>query len=238
MNNRSRAAQVTAQKQAGVAGQFGELPKGDNRKVNLEPGGDALRPADRCREELVRHSPDRPGGRADREPGMIGHEKFYLAQYGVTGEDVMAQYGTRFRLKLDADGILWAPVGGNRKRVESLLKSDAETAGTGNWAPEAIAARQAAYQARKAEEAARAEEARLAKIEAEKNERAAAVEAAQAAVRDEVLATPKQIAYIARLIRAGAHEEGGFMVVRPDINFSTLTRREASRMIDSMTGRY
>lgn len=53
------------------------------------------------------------------------------------------------------------------------------------------------------------------------------------------LATERQVDYIMTLIARGAHEEGGFLsgpTTRQDV--ATLTRREASTYIDSLTGRY
>lgn len=168
---------------------------------------------------------------------MIGHEKVYITQYGVTVEQVMAKYGSRYRLKIE-DGAIQAPVGGTAKRLDAQLKLDAQIAGTGNWSPEYLAKRAEARAAKQAEaewKAAKAEIEQTIKAEAE---RAAAIADLQDAMVRPEPATAKQIAYIARLIRSGAHKEGGYMVVRPDMDLTRLTRREASRIIDSLTGSY
>jgi hypothetical protein len=54
----------------------------------------------------------------------------------------------------------------------------------------------------------------------------------------EPMATERQISFIRSLIRDGKHLEGGFLSLRADMDLSRLTRRQASSMIDSLTGRY
>lgn len=55
----------------------------------------------------------------------------------------------------------------------------------------------------------------------------------------EPMATEKQLAYIASLIRRGAHEGGGFVGgITENMDLTKLTRRQASDMIRSMTGNY
>ena len=49
-------------------------------------------------------------------------------------------------------------------------------------------------------------------------------------------ATERQLVYIRSLIARGADTEGGFMAVPDDL--STLTRKGASALIDSLTGNY
>ncbi|WRS30616.1 hypothetical protein U6G28_02700 [Actinomycetaceae bacterium MB13-C1-2] len=51
-------------------------------------------------------------------------------------------------------------------------------------------------------------------------------------------ATDRQIAYIRTLIRKGAGSEGGFMRVPADADLVKLSKREASALIDSLTGNY
>lgn len=93
-----------------------------------------------------------------------------------------------------------------------------------------------------AKQAARAAEY-AAKVAAEQTEQTAtpakAVEQATAPVATtarEALATPRQIGYIKSLLAEG--DEPGF-VSRPKVaDLSTLTRSQASALIDSLTGRY
>lgn len=61
---------------------------------------------------------------------------------------------------------------------------------------------------------------------------------APAAQSDQPMATERQIAFIRSLIDRGAHRQGGFVTVRATDDLSTLTRSQASAMIDSLTGRY
>lgn len=160
---------------------------------------------------------------------MIGHEQLYISQYGVTVEQIMDKYASRYRLKIE-NGAIQVPVGGSCKRLEADLKLDAQIAGTGNWSPEYLAQQAERRAAAKAEadwKAAQAEVEQVIKAEAE--HAAAIADLRDAMVRPEP-ATTKQIAYIARLIRSGAHQEGGYMVVRPGMDLTRLTRREASRI--------
>ena len=59
---------------------------------------------------------------------------------------------------------------------------------------------------------------------------------APAAARADAPATDRQIAYIRRLILDGRGEEGGFMTVPADL--TTLTKADASALINSLTGQY
>lgn len=69
--------------------------------------------------------------------------------------------------------------------------------------------------------------------------KAAPAPTAAARVSAEPLATPKQIDYIMRLIRAGAAEEGGYLSVPTTREgVARLPRSIASACIDSLKGNY
>lgn len=159
---------------------------------------------------------------------MIGHEEVYITRYGVTVEEVMAKYGSRYRLKVE-DGMIQCPVGGWAKKLAADLKLDAQLAGTGVYAP-AYLAKQAEARAEAEWQAAMREVERAVRAD---DERAAAIADLQDALTRPELATPNQLAYIARLVRAGADPDG---VIRPGTDLSRLSRREASAIIDSLTG--
>lgn len=67
-----------------------------------------------------------------------------------------------------------------------------------------------------------------------------------AAARAAAPATERQVAYLADLLRRGRHHEGGFVSTRGLVEngrpvmaeLRRLTRAEASRLIDSLTGQY
>lgn len=88
--------------------------------------------------------------------------------------------------------------------------------------------------------------ARCEKLEATRDERIAKAKAAReaeeakkaSAHRAADMVTDRQLAYIRDLIRSGAGDEGGFMVVPADKDLPSLTKREASALISSLKGDY
>lgn len=65
------------------------------------------------------------------------------------------------------------------------------------------------------------------------------VEAAPQRHTDAAMATDRQISYIKKLIARGAHQEGGYLGgISSTMDFTKLTRAQASSMIDSMLHTY
>lgn len=65
------------------------------------------------------------------------------------------------------------------------------------------------------------------------------VEAAPQQHAAEAMATDRQIGFIKKLIARGAHQEGGFVGgITSTMDFTELTRAQASSMIDSMLHTY